>query len=57
MSVQSITATELLPLLDGFDTIIDARSEDEYALDNLCNHIEERRKRAIRAEYGGRGKS
>ena len=35
MSVESITATALLPLLDGFDTIIDARSEDEYALDRL----------------------
>jgi tRNA 2-selenouridine synthase len=39
MSVQSITATELLPLLDGFDTIIDARSEDEYALDHLPGSV------------------
>lgn len=35
MSVESIAATALLPLLDSFDMIIDARSEDEYALDRL----------------------
>ena len=35
MSVESMAAAELLPLLDSFDTIIDARSEDEYALDHL----------------------
>lgn len=35
MSVESIAATDLLSLLDSFDTIIDARSEDEYALDRL----------------------
>lgn len=35
MSVEAISATAVLPLMDGFDTIIDARSEDEYALDHL----------------------
>jgi tRNA 2-selenouridine synthase len=35
MSVDTISAAALLPLLDSFDTIIDARSEDEYALDHL----------------------
>jgi len=35
MSVAPITAGDLLPQLDGFDAIIDARSESEYALDHL----------------------
>ncbi len=35
MSVSTITAQDLLPKLDGFDAIIDARSESEYALDHL----------------------
>jgi hypothetical protein len=33
MPVESLPATELLPILDSFDTIIDARSEAEFALD------------------------
>ena len=35
MSVDSISAAALLPLLDSFDTIVDARSEAEFALDHL----------------------
>lgn len=35
MSVSVITAAGLLPALQGFDAIIDARSESEYALDRL----------------------
>jgi tRNA 2-selenouridine synthase len=35
MSVAPISAVELLPQLDGFDAIIDARSESEFALDCL----------------------
>lgn len=35
MSLTTITAEELLHRLDEFDTIIDARSEDEYAEDHL----------------------
>jgi len=35
MSVNSLSAVELLPLLDSFDTIVDARSEAEFALDHL----------------------
>jgi tRNA 2-selenouridine synthase len=35
MPVESLPATELLPILDSFDTIIDARSEAEFALDSL----------------------
>src|SRR4051812_28064698 len=31
--------TTVLPLLDGFDTIIDARSESEYAIDHLPGAI------------------
>ena len=32
MSVAPITAADLLPQLEGFDAIIDARSESEFAL-------------------------
>lgn len=35
MSLQTIPAAEALARLDSFDTIIDARSEDEYAEDHL----------------------
>lgn len=35
MSLQTIPATEALARLDSFDTVIDARSEDEYAEDHL----------------------
>jgi tRNA 2-selenouridine synthase len=35
MSLKTISATEALHHLDRFDAIIDARSEDEYALDHL----------------------
>jgi tRNA 2-selenouridine synthase len=35
MPVESLPATALLPILDSFDTIIDARSEAEFALDSL----------------------
>jgi tRNA 2-selenouridine synthase len=35
MSLQTIPAAEALAQLDRFDTIIDARSEDEYAEDHL----------------------
>lgn len=35
MSLQTISATEALQSIDGFDAVIDARSEDEYALDHL----------------------
>jgi len=35
MSVTTISAVDLLPLLDGFDAVIDARSEAEFALDRL----------------------
>ena len=35
MSLSIIPATEVLAQLDSFDTVIDARSEDEYALDHL----------------------
>jgi tRNA 2-selenouridine synthase len=35
MSVHSISAADALTHLDGFDTIIDARSESEYAEDHL----------------------
>ncbi|HUG26102.1 tRNA 2-selenouridine(34) synthase MnmH [Piscinibacter sp.] len=35
MTLQTITATEALRRLDGFSTIIDARSESEYAEDRL----------------------
>ncbi len=35
MSVMAVDAAPLLQQLDAFDTIIDARSEDEYALDHL----------------------
>jgi tRNA 2-selenouridine synthase len=35
MSVQSISAEDAIAQLDSFDTVIDARSEDEYAEDHL----------------------
>lgn len=35
MSLQTIPAAEALARLDSFDTVIDARSEDEYAEDHL----------------------
>lgn len=35
MSLSTITAEDALQRLDSFDTIIDARSEDEYAEDHL----------------------
>lgn len=35
MSVQRITAADALHRLHGFDAVIDARSESEYALDHL----------------------
>lgn len=35
MSLNTLPATEALARLDSFDTIIDARSEDEYAEDHL----------------------
>lgn len=35
MPLHIITATEALQRLDTFDTVIDARTEDEYALDHL----------------------
>ena len=35
MSLHTVAATELLQNLDRFDTIVDARSEDEFALDHL----------------------
>jgi tRNA 2-selenouridine synthase len=39
MPVQTLPATEALQQLDEFDTVIDARSEDEYALDHLSGAI------------------
>lgn len=39
MSVTARSAAELLAGLDGFDAIIDARSEDEFALDHLPGAI------------------
>ena len=39
MPVQTLPATEALQQLDAFDTVIDARSEDEYALDHLSGAI------------------
>ena len=35
MSLTILNAAEVLTQLDTFDTIIDARSEDEYADDHL----------------------
>ncbi len=35
MSVRHLTAAEALARLDGFDAVIDARSEDEFAHDHL----------------------
>lgn len=35
MPVQHLSATDVLSILDSFDTVIDARSEDEYAHDHL----------------------
>ena len=39
MPVRTLPATEALHRLGGFDTVIDARSEDEYALDHLPGAI------------------
>jgi tRNA 2-selenouridine synthase len=39
MPVHTLPAAEALQQLDTFDTIIDARSEDEYALDHLSGAI------------------
>lgn len=39
MSLTTITAEEALRRLDEFDTVIDARSEDEYAEDHLPNAV------------------
>ncbi len=39
MPVHTLPATEALQRLDSFDTVIDARSEDEYALDHLSGAI------------------
>lgn len=39
MSVLTLSAAEALQQLDVFDTIIDARSEDEYALDHLSGAV------------------
>jgi len=39
MPVHNLPATEALQRLDSFDTVIDARSEDEYALDHLSGAI------------------
>ena len=35
MSLNVLNATEVLAQLDTFDTVIDARSESEFALDHL----------------------
>ena len=35
MPVRTLNATEALARLADFDTLIDARTEDEYALDHL----------------------
>jgi tRNA 2-selenouridine synthase len=39
MPVHTLPAAETLRQLDTFDTVIDARSEDEYALDHLSDAI------------------
>ncbi|MEZ5662045.1 MAG: tRNA 2-selenouridine(34) synthase MnmH [Burkholderiaceae bacterium] len=39
MPVQSMSASDVLQRLDSFDTVIDARSEDEHALDHLPGAI------------------
>lgn len=39
MSLQTLPATEVLQHLHEFDAVIDARSEDEFALDHLPNAI------------------
>ena len=39
MLVHTLSAADTLQQLDTFDTIIDARSEDEYALDHLSGAI------------------
>lgn len=39
MPVHTLPATEALQRLDTFDTVIDARSEDEYDLDHLSGAI------------------
>ena len=35
MSLNAVAAADLVQQLDRFDTIIDARSEDEFALDRI----------------------
>ena len=35
MSLHALAATDLIPDLDRFDSIIDARSESEFSLDRL----------------------
>ena len=35
MSLKAVSASDVLGQLDGFDTIVDARSEDEFGLDHL----------------------
>jgi len=39
MSLNTLTASEVIGRLHEFDTLIDARSEDEYALDHLPNAV------------------
>ena len=39
MPVRTLPATEALHRLGEFDTVIDARSEDEHALDHLPDAI------------------
>ncbi len=39
MSLNTLPAVEVITRLDEFDTLIDARSEDEYALDHLPGAI------------------
>ncbi len=39
MSLTTLSATEVLQRLHTFDTVIDARSEDEYAEDHLPNAV------------------
>ena len=39
MPVHTLPAADTLQQLDAFDTIIDARSEDEYALDHLSGAV------------------
>ncbi|MDD5030469.1 MAG: tRNA 2-selenouridine(34) synthase MnmH [Rhodoferax sp.] len=39
MSLQTLAATSVIGRLNEFDTLIDARSEDEYALDHLPDAV------------------